>query len=260
MNQIVKVLLAAQEAGGGGGGGTAAGGGTGGGAGSMAEMIRLVTEASPIVKGVIGLLVLFILICVFIIIYKFIQIGRAQSQTNKFLDTFWESKRLDEIYQSAEDLKRSPISQLFKAGYVELSKLKGAKDKDEVKKDETHAGDIGNVERALRRASTAEITHLESLVPFLATTGSTAPFIGLFGTVIGIMISFLQISAEGSAGMDVVSQGISEALIATAIGLMAAIPAVIAYNFFLRRIRVLSSEMENFSSDFLNIVKRHFLK
>jgi biopolymer transport protein TolQ len=258
MNQIVRVLLAAQEAGGGGGGGGEAAGG-GGGAGSVAEMIRLVTEASPIVKGVIGLLLLFMLVCVFIIVYKFIQIGRAQRQTNKFLDMFWESKRLDEIYQAAEDLGRSPISQLFKAGYVELSKLKGAKGKDE-HKDETHAGDIGNVERALRRASTAEITHLESLVPFLATTGSTAPFVGLFGTVIGIMISFMQISAEGSAGMDVVSQGISEALIATAIGLMAAIPAVIAYNFFLRRIRVLSSEMENFSSDFLNIVKRHFLK
>ncbi|MCP4200014.1 MAG: flagellar motor protein MotA, partial [Proteobacteria bacterium] len=126
--------------------------------------------------------------------------------------------------------------------------------------DETHVGDIENVERALRRASSTEITHLESMVPFLATTGSTAPFVGLFGTVIGIMISFMQISATGAAGMDVVSQGISEALIATAIGLMAAIPAVIAYNYFLRRIKVLSSEMENFSSDFLNIVKRHFLK
>jgi len=259
MNQIVNVLLAAQEAGGG-GGGAAAGGGAGGGAGSIAEMVRLVTEASPVVKGVIVLLIAFILICVFIILYKFVQIGRAQRQTNRFLDVFWESKRLDEIYQAAEDMGRSPISQLFKAGYVELSKLKGAKGKAEDKKDETHAGDIGNVERALRRASTAEITHLESLVPFLATTGSTAPFVGLFGTVIGIMISFMQISAEGSAGMDVVSQGISEALIATAIGLMAAIPAVIAYNFFLRRIRVLSSEMENFSADFLNIVKRHFLK
>jgi len=252
MNPVTRVLLAAQE---GGGGGSAAPGA----AGSVAEMVRLVTEASPVVKGVIGLLLLFILICVFIIVYKFIQIGRAQSQTRRFLDVFWESKRLDEIYKSAEDLGRSPISQLFKAGYIELSRLKSAKDKDE-HKDETHAGDIGNVERALRRASTAEITHLESLVPFLATTGSTAPFVGLFGTVIGIMLAFMQISAEGSAGMDVVSQGISEALIATAIGLMAAIPAVIAYNFFLRRIRVLSSEMENFSSDFLNIVKRHFLK
>jgi biopolymer transport protein TolQ len=225
-------------------------------AGSISDLINLILEASPVVKGVIILLIFFILACVFIIVYKYILLGRAQRQTSKFLEIFWESKRLDEIYQAADDMKRSPISQLFKAGYIELSKLKGSKGEES----ETHAGDIGNVERALRRASTAEITHLESLVPFLATTGSTAPFVGLFGTVIGIMISFMQISASGSAGMEVVSQGISEALIATAIGLMAAIPAVIAYNYFLRRITVLSSEMENFSSDFLNIVKRHFLK
>ncbi|MCP4675350.1 MAG: flagellar motor protein MotA [Deltaproteobacteria bacterium] len=228
-------------------------------AGTISELVRLVLEASPIVQGVIFLLFFFIFACAFIIIYKYILIRRAQGQTTKFLEVFWASKRLDEIYQAAEDLKRSPISQLFKAGYIELSKLKGSKG-DDTHADETHMGDIGNVERSLRRASTAEITHLESLVPFLATTGSTAPFVGLFGTVIGIMISFMQISATGSAGMDVVSQGISEALIATAIGLMAAIPAVIAYNYFLRRIRVLSSEMDNFSADFLNIVKRHFLK
>jgi biopolymer transport protein TolQ len=228
-------------------------------AGSIADVVRLIFEASPIVQAVIVLLVVFILVCCFIIAYKYLQIRRAQGQTNRFLDVFWESKRLDEIYKAAEDLGRSPISQLFKAGYIELSKLKGSQ-KEDAPADETHAGDIGNVERALRRASTEEITHLESLVPFLATTGATAPFIGLFGTVIGIMISFMGISASGSAGMDVVSQGISEALIATAIGLAAAIPAVIAYNYFLRRIRVLSSEMENFSSDFLNIVKRHFLK
>jgi biopolymer transport protein TolQ len=228
--------------------------------GTLEDMIQLVVEASTIVQIVIIVLFLFIFACAFIIVYKYIQIRRAQKQTMRFLKVFWESKRLDEIYQTADDMKQSPMSQLFKAGYIELSKLKGAKKDDSVATDETHVGDIENVERALRRASSTEITHLESMVPFLATTGSTAPFVGLFGTVIGIMISFMQISATGAAGMDVVSQGISEALIATAIGLMAAIPAVIAYNYFLRRIKVLSSEMENFSFDFLNIVKRHFLK
>jgi biopolymer transport protein TolQ len=226
--------------------------------GSIADLVNLVVEASPIVKGVIGVLAFFIFGCVFIIVYKAIQLGRAHSQTRRFLGVFWDSKRLDDIYRAADDLARSPVSQLFKAGYIELSKLKGSG--SEGRKDETHAGDIGNVERALRRAYTSEITHMEALVPFLATTGATAPFVGLLGTVIGIMISFMQISASGSAGMDVVSQGISEALIVTAIGLFAAIPAVIAYNFFLRKIRVISSQMENFSSDFLNIVKRHFLK
>jgi biopolymer transport protein TolQ len=228
--------------------------------GTVEDLMRLVIEASTIVQAVIVILFFFILACAFIIVYKYIQIRRAQKQTMRFLEVFWKSKRLDEIYQTADDMKQSPMSQLFKAGYIELSKLKGAKKDESLASDETHVGDIENVERALRRASSTEITHLESMVPFLATTGSTAPFVGLFGTVIGIMIAFMQISATGAAGMDVVSQGISEALIATAIGLMAAIPAVIAYNYFLRRIRVLSSEMENFSSDFLNIVKRHFLK
>ena len=135
-------------------------------AGNIGQMISLVTEASPVIKGVIGLLGFFILACIFIIFYKFIQIRRAQSQTNRFLDIFWESKRLDEIYQAAENYNRSPISQLFKAGYVELSKLKGSTEKDpDTRTDETHAGDIGNVERALRRASTTEVTHLESMVP-----------------------------------------------------------------------------------------------
>ncbi len=251
MNNVLTTFIAGPAA--------AGGGAPTGPTGSLDDLIQLVVDASPVVKGVIILLFLFIFVCAFIIFYKYIQIRRAQTQTNRFLEVFWESKRLDEIYQAADDLVRSPISQLFKAGYIELSKLKGSK-REEAGTDETHAGDIGNVERALRRATTSEITYLESMVPFLATTGSTAPFIGLFGTVIGIMISFMQINASGSAGMDVVSQGISEALIATAIGLLAAIPAVIAYNYFLRRIRVLSSEMENFSSDFLNIVKRHFLK
>jgi biopolymer transport protein TolQ len=100
---------------------------------------------------------------------------------------------------------------------------------------------------------------MESMVPFLATTGSTAPFVGLFGTVWGIMNSFINIGAQKNASLDVVAPDIAEALIATAIGLAAAIPAVMAYNFFVRKINVLSSEMENFSNDYLNIVRRHFL-
>ncbi|MCU0661175.1 MAG: MotA/TolQ/ExbB proton channel family protein [Myxococcota bacterium] len=226
--------------------------------GTIDDLVRLIVNASPVVKAVIIVLFFYIFACAFVISYKYVQLRRAQGQTHRFLKRFWESKRLDEIYQAAESLSRSPVAALFKAGYIELSKLKGSKQEDR-RADEIAVGDIENVERALRRASTASITHLENMVPFLATTGSTAPFVGLFGTVIGIMISFMQIHAAGSAGMDVVAQGISEALIATAIGLLAAIPAVIAYNYFLRRIRVLSSEMENFSADFLNIVKRHFL-
>jgi biopolymer transport protein TolQ len=144
---------------------------------------------------------------------------------------------------------------------VELTKLKSQEDGSK-----TMSGALGgleNVERALRRATTAEVTHLESLTPVLATIGSTAPFVGLFGTVWGIMNAFVNINALNAGGevsLAVVAGPIAEALIATAIGLFAAIPAVIAYNYFVNRIRVLSSEMDNFSADFLNIVKRHFLK
>jgi biopolymer transport protein TolQ len=251
MNNVITTLLVHETA-----------GYHAGTAGGLDQMLKLIVEASPIVKGVIGLLLLFILIGIFIVIYKYIQVFRAHRQTRKFLSVFWASKRLDEIYKAAEEYDRSPIAKLFKAGYIELSKLKSQEktDAEAGHSDETSAGAIGNVERALRRATTSEVTHLESMVPFLATIGSTAPFVGLFGTVVGIMISFMEINAAGSAGMDVVSKGISEALIATAIGLIAAIPAVIAYNYFLRRLRVLTSEMENFSADYINIVKRHFFK
>src|SRR5690606_27282093 len=120
------------------------------------------------------------------------------------------------------------------------------------------AGDADNVERALARARLSENTKLENLLPFLATTGSAAPFIGLFGTVWGIMEAFLNIAAQGNADLASVSQPIAEALVTTALALASAVPAVVAYNYFQRRLKVLNAEMSNFSSDFMNIVKRHF--
>ena len=176
----------------------------------------------------------------------------------KFLDTFWQSKRLDAIYQAAERLRASPISQVFRAGYVELSKVTAQKKEGERGGMNEQLGGIENVERALKRAAATEVTHLESTVPFLGTTASAAPFIGLFGTVWGIMRAFNDIYRMGNANLATVAKPISEALIATAFGLAAAIPAVVAYNYFVTRIRVLDSEMTNFSHDFLNIVKRHF--
>ena len=173
-----------------------------------------------------------------------------------FLDSFWASKRLDTIYQKSEDLSGSPVSQVFRAGYIELAKLK-KKEKDGEAGD-TSLGGMESVERSMRRAASSELTGLEALVSFLGTTGATAPFIGLLGTVIGIMSAFQKIGLDKSAGLETVAPGIGGALVATAFGLFAAIPAVIAYNSFLARIRVLDSEMENFSADFLNIIKRHF--
>jgi len=119
---------------------------------------------------------------------------------------------------------------------------------------------MGNVNRALRRATNTEMTRLTQMVPFLATTGNTTPFIGLFGTVWGIMNSFSGIGQRGSASLAVVAPGISEALVATAAGLAAAIPAVIAFNFFMNKIRIVESEMQSFSADFLNIIERDILR
>jgi biopolymer transport protein TolQ len=225
------------------------------------DILSLIMAASPVVMGVLGLLAFFSLVSWYIIAYKAFYLSRAHRESVGFLEDFYHSKRLDAIYQSAGELKRSPISAMFKAAYVELSKIKGAAQPSHGEaREETLLGDLASIERSLERARTAELTHLESMVPFLATTGSAAPFVGLFGTVWGIMNSFRNIGAQGSANLATVAPGIAEALIATAIGLVAAIPAVMAYNYFVRKIKVLSSEMDGFANDFLNIIKRHFFK
>ena len=225
---------------------------------------QLIMEASPTVKLVLVVLVMMSLICWFIIGAKLFRLGRATRQSNKFLDIFWESgrshgssawnsERLESIYAQLAKVNTSPLAKVFHAGYVELARVLGSAGA------RGGAAEMDNVERALRRASINEVTILETMVPFLATTGSTAPFVGLFGTVWGIMNSFIEIGGQKSASLDVVAPGIAEALIATAVGLVAAIPAVMAYNYFLRRIHVLQTEMDAFQSDYLNIVRRHFL-
>jgi len=171
-----------------------------------------------------------------------------------FMDSFWRSRDIEQIYKQAQALRRSPVSAMFLAGYTELAKLHA----DE-RPNRDRDADLENVVRALRRAQTTETTKLESMVPFLATTGSAAPFIGLFGTVVGIIGAFDQIKKIGNANLQTVSGPISEALWATAFGLVAAIPAVMAYNYFQRRVRVQVSMMQTFEQDYLNIIRRHFL-
>ena len=223
------------------------------------SIVRIISETSGVVFGALCLLALMSLGSWYIIGYKWYYLNRAKSESDRFLDNFWQSKRLDSIYQSVSDYEQAPLGQVFKAGYIELTKLKDKKD-EETQSMRTRLSGIENVERALRRAMKAEMTHLESLIPYLATVGSTAPFIGLFGTVWGIMVAFVNINAQGAAGLDVVAQPIAEALIVTAFGLFTAIPAVVAYNFFANRVKVMGSEMDNFTDDFLNIVKRHFFE
>jgi biopolymer transport protein TolQ len=228
-------------------------------AGEGLDYLEIARNSGPVGIGVILLLLGASAISWAIIIRKWLQIRRAQDASVKFLETFWQSKRLDAIYQAAESLSASPISQVFRAGYVELSKVtaqqKQAGGEGGMSEE---LGGFENVERALKRAASSEVTSLEAQISFLGTTASAAPFVGLFGTVWGIMRAFHDIYRMGNANLATVAKPISEALIATAVGLFAAIPAVVAYNYFVAKIRVLDIEMTNFSSDFLNIVKRHF--
>jgi biopolymer transport protein TolQ len=194
-----------------------------------------------------------------LIAMKSMQLRKARAQSVNFLDIFWKASRLDAIYQAAQQLDSSPLSRVFRAGYEELTKLAQHKEGKEGAMSD-RLGGIENIERALNRASSSELTDLESRISFLGTIGSAGPFVGLFGTVMGILGAFNEIAEKGNATIATVAAPIGNALLATAAGLFAAIPAVVAYNAYVARIRVFDTEMANFSSDFLNIVKRHFFK
>jgi biopolymer transport protein TolQ len=222
------------------------------------DIISLILNASPVVKGVLGLLIIMSAASWFVIGSKALYLSSASSRSAKFQDAFWKTGRLDEIWRLSEAAPPSPVGEVFRAGYTELAKLQKRRQDNADGASDAMLGDIESIERSLHRAQTTAITEMESRVPLLGTTASAGPFIGLFGTVWGIMNSFRNIGAKGAANLATVAPGIAEALVATAIGLMAAIPAVIFYNYFSRRIRVISSDMETFSSDFLNIVRRRF--
>lgn len=219
--------------------------------------MALFLGAGIVVKAVLIILILFSVVSWTIIFFKFLQIGRANSESSRFMDFFWQSKRFDAVASQVDRFANSPLTALFNEGYAELQKVvsepESTVDRSVLS---TDLGGIENVSRALRRATNLEITRLEKYTTFLATTGSTSPFIGLFGTVWGIMTAFEGIGRTGSASLAVVAPGIAEALIATAIGLVAAIPAVMAYNHFQHKIRVLVKDMDSFSTEFLNIVQR----
>jgi biopolymer transport protein TolQ len=227
---------------------------------------NLMVEASAEVQVLLLVLVLMALGSWFIIGAKLLRFAQATSKSSRFLDMFWQGEqgspwsadRLEGIYGQLPAYKGAPLANVFRAGYVELARV--AQQPEQNPQAGGSAGDVDNVERALRRAASNEITGLETLLPFLATTGSTAPFVGLLGTVLGIIRTFVDLHGQQSANLDVVLPGIAEALIATAVGLFAAIPAVMAYNYFVRRLRVLESELDAFSSDYLNIVRRYFLR
>jgi len=220
-------------------------------------LLTSLQSAGIIVKLVLFLLIFFSVVSWAIILFKLVQVHRANSESDRFMDFFWKSKRFDTIASQVDRFANSPLTVLFNEGYGELKKVVEGNGASEGSALSTDLGGVENVSRALRRATNSEITRLEKYLTFLATTGSTSPFIGLFGTVWGIMTAFEGIGKTGSASLAVVAPGIAEALVATAIGLVAAIPAVMAYNHFQNKIRVLIKEMDSFSTEFLNIVQRN---
>ena len=218
--------------------------------------MELVLNAGPVVKLVLLILVYFSVVSWAIIFYKQLVIRRAIGDSERFLDFFWSKKSFDTIGKGLDDYRHSPLTVLFREVYSELAQNRR---QSEGQEDGNLVADLGEQERVarvLRRSTTSQTQRLEKYLSFLATTGSAAPFIGLFGTVWGIMDAFHGIGTSGSASLAVVAPGISEALVATAIGLVAAIPAVIGYNHFVNKINILIGEMDNFCQEMLNIVQR----
>ncbi|HXW85092.1 MAG TPA: MotA/TolQ/ExbB proton channel family protein, partial [Candidatus Binataceae bacterium] len=201
-------------------------------------VVDLLLGTGPVVTVVLWTLIGFSIGCWGISLYKLIQISRARRESERFINIFWESKNLQTIHTASVGFIHSPVAQVFRAGYQELLQLTRAK-RQAVGAETTFSTDLGgieNVTRAMKRAANVELTKLEYGTTFLATTSSASPFIGLFGTVWGIMTSFMGLSAARSSSIQAVAPGIAEALIATAVGLVAAIPAVMFFNYFTARI------------------------
>ncbi len=215
------------------------------------NIFKIIADADFVVKLILLALMAFSVFSWAIIIFKRRTVKAAFRQSERFLDTFRRSKSLAEVSDAAKKYKASPLAAIFHAGYKELAYQSKSSAENGWTGEKTD-----RLNRALLKASNSEISRLEKMMFFLATTGSVSPFIGLFGTVWGIMISFERIGVLRSASLQTVAPGIAEALIATAVGLFAAVPAVIAYNFFLGRIKDLIADMEDFSLEFLSIAER----
>ncbi len=224
---------------------------------------EMVLNAGPVGQLVMLTLLIFSVVSWSIVIMKSRLLKKVRLDSEDFLESFWHSANLNEANEAAEEFEYSPQASVFIAGFTELqkiNKIRSRKDSDQAPETlDMQLATMDNLKRAVRKAESQELNQLGSSLPFLATTGSAAPFIGLFGTVWGIMESFHDIGQRGSASLAVVAPGISEALVATAAGLAVAIPAVIFYNYFANKIDEVDAEMSNFSTDFLNLVERDLI-
>jgi biopolymer transport protein TolQ len=231
--------------------------------GRSTDLISLLAEATLVHKVVLLILLIFSAVSWAIVFYKLWAYRRAEQQSATFLGVFRKSSKFSEVQAVCPTLTESPLVGLFQSGYAELNTQLRTGPAAEPGRPGSPAGrptlkSLDAVDRALLRATAVEMNKLEHRVPFLATTASITPFIGLFGTVWGIMISFMSIGAAGSSSLNVVAPGIAEALIATAAGLFAAIPAVYFYNHFTNKVKKFATEMDDFSLEFLNISERNF--
>ena len=222
----------------------------------------MILHAGPVGQMVMLLLLFFSVVSWSIIFMKFKLFRKVRLDSEDFLETFWTSGNLNEASEAAEEFVYSPEAAVFNAGFSELKKINKIRARGEDSSPETlemQLATMDNLKRALRKAEDEEINKFGNLLPFLATTGSATPFIGLFGTVWGIMVSFHDIGQRGSASLAVVAPGISEALVATAAGLAADIPAVIFFNYFSNKLTGIQYNTQSFSTDFLNLVERDLL-
>jgi biopolymer transport protein TolQ len=230
--------------------------------------LGLLAGSSFVARAVLLILGILSIVSWSIILYKWWTFGRAERQSSSFLDVFRRSSKFSEVQAVCRSLEQSPLVGLFQSGYAELTaQLRQTAPAAEIPNGTANprAGSgrptlrsLPALDRALLRASVLEVNKLEHRITFLATTASIAPFVGLFGTVWGIMIAFLNISQRGSTNISVVAPGIAEALITTAAGLATAVPAVIAYNYFSQRVKLFASAMDDFTMEFLNIAERNF--
>lgn len=224
------------------------------------SLLSMILDAGLMVKFVLLVLFIFSVVSWAIIFIKYRYYLKIKKENEAFNEDYLKSSKLSDILPAAKKYSFSTTAEVFRVGYMELTQTnKPASDLTQGR-DEISLSSLDNLERSMHKASNTEMTKLERSLGFLATTGSASPFIGLFGTVWGIMDTFKGIGARGTATLAVVAPGISEALIATAAGLAAAIPAVIFYNYFLNQSKDFIQEMENFASEFLNIVERHLRK
>ena len=231
--------------------------------------LQILATSTPVAKGVLLILAVLSIWSWAIILYKLWTLGRARRQSDSFLEVFRRSNKFSEVQAVCRSLGDSPLVGLFQAGYAELT----AQLRQTTPNGDPGGGTGANprspaarpilksltaVDRALMRASVVEVNKLEHRITLLATTASIAPFIGLFGTVWGIMQAFLGIGATGSTSLGTVAPGIADALVTTAAGLFAAIPAVIFYNYLSNRVKLGAAQMDDFSMEFLNIAERNF--